>query len=272
MSQTNKKPSNDMTEGSYALTRFNSVKHGLRSEAAVLPHESAEDYASLQQELMDEYQPQGITEKALVQELAATIWRKRRVLRAEAAQVNMGINGALAAGAKFINSAAPFDLHVNITYMNQERFEQDVRDLLALGEDELRQHREELAAQQHAIEEADACLDKGGRGAAKKALQKLTEEQQDLWYEEDRDEDAASVSMFIHGTLQSDLDEKKALAARVQDLREQAIGMAVNNISFEQIARYEAHLDRKFERILSILLKLKEMKADKEEYSKHIDN
>ena len=57
------------------------------------------------------------------------------------------------------------------------------------------------------------------------------------------------------------LAEEKRLLDNADLLRRQALGSAVSGLPFESIARYEAHLDRKFERTLSMLIKLKAMKT-----------
>ena len=43
-------------------------------------------------------------------------------------------------------------------------------------------------------------------------------------------------------------------------IRAQAFGEALNPHRLERLARYEVHLDRKLERILSMLLKLQELR------------
>lgn len=84
----------EMNKNLYAVSRFNAVRHGILSRQTVLPQESEEEYAALLQGLCDEYRPDGMTEETLVQELAAIIWRKRRVLLAEGAKVNEGVTRA----------------------------------------------------------------------------------------------------------------------------------------------------------------------------------
>jgi len=80
--------------GNYDGVRFNALKHGILSRLTVLPHESAEEFSELLAGLMAEHRPTGITEQHLVEELAAIIWRKRRVLQAEGATINRGLRRA----------------------------------------------------------------------------------------------------------------------------------------------------------------------------------
>jgi hypothetical protein len=60
----------------------------------VLAHEDGGDFADLLAALIEEHRPAGMTERHLVEELAAIIWRKRRVLMAEAAKINEGLKAA----------------------------------------------------------------------------------------------------------------------------------------------------------------------------------
>lgn len=75
----------------YEAVRFNAMKHGILSKLAVLAHEDAGEFADLLAALVEEHQPVGITEQHLIEELAAIIWRKRRVLMAEGASINRGL-------------------------------------------------------------------------------------------------------------------------------------------------------------------------------------
>ena len=96
----------------YETTRFNSVKHGLRSSVSVLPHESKEAFNDLRDKFMVEYLPQGPTEEMLVEELISIVWRKRRVLSAEAASLNKGLERSISFPLNLINTSRPFHLHV----------------------------------------------------------------------------------------------------------------------------------------------------------------
>ena len=82
------------TKGNYDTVRFNAMKHGILSQLTVLPHEDPGEFASLLTALVQEHQPAGTTEAHLVEELAGIIWRKRRVLQAEGANINQGLKSA----------------------------------------------------------------------------------------------------------------------------------------------------------------------------------
>ena len=63
---------------------LNALTHGLTGRTVVLPSEDPAAHQSHAQAFFDEYQPQGPTEKQLVQELIDTSWRLNRVPALEA--------------------------------------------------------------------------------------------------------------------------------------------------------------------------------------------
>jgi len=67
--------------------KYNALKHGLLSKAILLKGESRAEYESLLYGLQEDWQPQGTSETILVETLAALVWRKRRVLQAESAEI-----------------------------------------------------------------------------------------------------------------------------------------------------------------------------------------
>jgi hypothetical protein len=75
-----------------ARSSQNSLKHGLHSKQILLPTESAEDFDSLRDSYFDQLQPATPMEAELVESLAATRWRLRRLATIEA---NMFYNNIL---------------------------------------------------------------------------------------------------------------------------------------------------------------------------------
>jgi hypothetical protein len=67
----------------------NATKHGIFAKAVLLKGESRCDYEDLLTGLRDAFQPVGRFEDLLVETLATTTWRKRRLLLAESAQIQM---------------------------------------------------------------------------------------------------------------------------------------------------------------------------------------
>jgi hypothetical protein len=61
--------------------------------------------------------------------------------------------------------------------------------------------------------------------------------------------------------LLTELLKKRAARRSLLSFIEQAFGEAVEPQRLDRLARYEVHLDRKFERTVAMLLKLRELRA-----------
>jgi hypothetical protein len=71
-------------DGRSKSCKTNAMRHGLRSEAIILPWESALDYEKFEGELLHRLAPVGEGEKNCVVGLAGCLWRLRRIPPAEA--------------------------------------------------------------------------------------------------------------------------------------------------------------------------------------------
>jgi hypothetical protein len=69
------------------VQRTNARKHGLFSKAVLLQDETAAEYEVLLDGLMENLQPQGKMEIVLVENLATLLWRKRRLVQVETAEI-----------------------------------------------------------------------------------------------------------------------------------------------------------------------------------------
>jgi hypothetical protein len=72
-------------------SRYNALKSGIFAKVVLLKRESPTEYGSLLNGLREDLQPQGTLEAALVENLAALLWRKRRLLRAESAEITNAV-------------------------------------------------------------------------------------------------------------------------------------------------------------------------------------
>ena len=69
----------------------NRTTHGILSNKLLLANENPEDYHALLDGLQDQLRPVGILELALVERIAVSLWRQRRLIRAEAATIALSI-------------------------------------------------------------------------------------------------------------------------------------------------------------------------------------
>jgi hypothetical protein len=72
-------------------SKRNAVKHGIFSKIIVLPDESKAEFDSLLKGLHEDFQPVGTLEEILVEKLATLLWRNRRFLIAEGAEIRAGV-------------------------------------------------------------------------------------------------------------------------------------------------------------------------------------
>jgi hypothetical protein len=87
-----RKSTGPRTAAGKARAALNARKHGIFSTAVVLPGESSELYRSLLKGFVETFQPQGQLEKDLVIELADNRWRRQRMIRAEKAEITRSID------------------------------------------------------------------------------------------------------------------------------------------------------------------------------------
>jgi hypothetical protein len=79
------KSNGPVTEEGKARSSQNSLKHGLFSTTVVLPHENQEEFDQLHQSISNDIRPVSALERDLVQEMAASRWRLRRLQEMESA-------------------------------------------------------------------------------------------------------------------------------------------------------------------------------------------
>ena len=244
----------------YEVVRFNALKHGILSRYTVLSHESHADYESLANSLMDEHLPAGATEQHLIEELASVIWRKRRVLQAEGATINQGLKVSARNAKSVIPAAAPFEMGLSGDGT-------DIRDLMDLKPEDVAESHQNARHDLDATNKASAILRKGGDRAYDKALRALLPDSREWWdsyvEEDEYTADAEGLASFITEHL-SPLCYQQEKESRHHDaIVNQTIGEGLQAYKLEKLSRYETHLDRKFERTLAMLIKLKDLRSSR---------
>lgn len=80
-----------------AVSKMNALKHGLRSAEVVVRgrciKESPREFRALYQGLRGDRQPVGMMEEMLVEQIATTLWRLQRVLKAESGEIALSVDG-----------------------------------------------------------------------------------------------------------------------------------------------------------------------------------
>lgn len=245
------------TAEGYAAVRYNAMKHGILSRLTVLPHEDASQYAQLLTALIEEHQPTGATEAHLIEELAGIMWRKRRVLLAEGAQINEGLKYAARNAEGVIPAAVPFELGLSGTGT-------DIRDLVSLTPEEIAERQQDTKHDLEATRKAAGILRRGNANAYKSALRALRSDSRDWWLEYVEEEEypanAEGLARFIAEHLEPLCTTMEMEARHHEAIKAQTLGEGLQVHRLERLSRYETHLDRKFERTLAMLVKLKELR------------
>ena len=257
------------TSGSYELTRFNALTHGVLSRHLVLPWEDRAEYQALLATLVAEHQPTGPTEAHLVEELAGVIWRKQRLRRAEAAAHRSRLKLSLSAYQGTADAA--------VAHLGRSGEGEDVREAVAASGDATVSIAE-VDAIRSAADRAIELLEADGASAYAAALALLPGETQEWWAEQtDATAPAAtakeecyqptpsSLLRFLQTEVIPWLTEHRLQLEHQPLFREQALGEAADPPSLERLHRYEVHLDRKLERMLAMLYKLKELRRSTSE-------
>ena len=236
--------------GNYGQSRFNALKHGLLSNA-LLPFENQEACRKLCDALRVEYRPQGPIEENLVHDLAFLILRLNRVPMVE--------RGAFARALERVIAANPAE---------------DKAALLSAAcatDDQVARYEAELAKSRSTIAEAVRLLEQGSADAYRHALTVLTPEENDEWLQYQNPPASgiaahvmkyASVEARLLEFLRSKVIRKICDHQDILDNRSRIRDLALGDPDYisalKNVARYEAELDRKKERLLTVLLRLQE--------------
>jgi hypothetical protein len=253
--------------GSTEITRFNALRHGVLSRYTVLPWESADEYGAVVEALVAEHAPRGPTEEHLVEEIAGILWRKRRLRLAEAAAHRRGLEGTLASYRETVQVAL---VHLDTTGQS-ERVVDAIRATVADTDEDIA----EMAADEAMTRRALDLLGSKHNDAYESALAALREDTQAWWADMlagDPDElredeqpataDVEGLRRFLEGEVLPWFDNRKKELANRPLIREQAFGEALDPDKLERLGRYEVHLDRKLERMLTMLLRLKDLRQE----------
>jgi len=262
---TEAKPMPTAEIGGTEITRFNALRHGVLSRYTVLPWEDADEYYALVAALAAEHAPQGPTEEHLVEELAGILWRKRRLRLAEAAAHRRGLKESFSWHRETAKAA--------LAHLNNADESLDIGKAVRLApadaEDEMQDLEDDEAMTRRALD----ILGSRRNDAYETALAELREDTQGWWFdtlalkpdELEGDEQPAAADVdglrrFLEGKVLPWFEKRKDKIANRPLLREQAFGESLAPDKLERLGRYEVHLDRKLERMLSMLLRLKDLR------------
>jgi hypothetical protein len=251
--------------GNYGASRLNALRHGVLSRYTVLPWEDIAEYQALLRALVAEHMPDGPTEEHLVEELAGVIWRKRRVRMAEASVFRRKLrhkatdyNGSEhIVGAALLPLTGESEARANIPCAIAATATETARDL--------RDVRRDQGMAQAALK----ILEAEGPDAYGRALAALRADTRGYWEDclSDPPDDGLTYTTTGDALMAwirhhwREWFESPLLELKHRDaIRDHALGIAYAADDLEVPARYEVHLDRKLEKTLAMLIRLRELR------------
>jgi hypothetical protein len=250
----------------YELSRLNALRHGVLSQHMVLPWEDAEEYRVVLEALVAEHKPEGPTEEHLVEEVAGIIWRKRRLRLGECAVHHRALKHA----------CDPYQHTAEAALINVAGDAEDncIGDAIRATDEQTAGDIADLEHDQAMTEEAMKILAATSTSAYARALAAVREDTRAWWQEQlswtpDEYEkgqkpysaDAESLMRFLADEVLPWYEKRRQELEYRPLVRKQALGEAFDPARLERLARYEVHLDRKLERMLTMLFKLKELRG-----------
>ena len=263
------------------LTRFNALRHGVLSRYTVLPWENADEYHAIVAALVAEHAPQGPTEEHLVEEIAGIMWRKRRLRLAEAAAHRRGLEETLESYRETVKVAL-VHLGATVADTQEDMADEDMADMDERVVDAIRataadtqEDMADMAADEAMTRRALELLGSKRNDAYEAGLAALRKDTQSLWAdrlardpdklgedEQPATADVEGLRRFLEGEVLPWFDNRRKELANRPLIREQAFGEALDPDKLERLGRYEIHLDRKLERMLAMLLRLKDLRRE----------
>jgi hypothetical protein len=227
----------------------------------LLPWESAAAFEAVHAAFNAEHEPAGPSERALVDRLVWIEWRRRRLRLAERAAHMAGLAAGLDDAQRTLSRAGARARAV------RERL--DLAEVLASESGADAELRDQHAADRKASARALAILDRGGANAYARAVNALHPDTRAWWQDglagdcgEDRPwtADAACLAAFLREEV-APVDEADAVADRARPAaRLQAFGESFDPARIERLLAIDARLDRQFEKGLSTLLQLQQLR------------
>jgi hypothetical protein len=251
--------------GNYGATRFNAMQHGVLSRYTVLPWEDRGEYQALLDALVAEHAPLGPTEEHLVEELAGIVWRKRRLRLAEAAIYRERLRKDTASSYEPEQTAGAALLPV----IGKLKIEADIPQALTATPEDTARDLRDVKRDEAMSRKALNILVAGEPDAYARAVAALREDTRSYWLEclEDPSDDdpryrptAEALEAWMRRNWSEWYDGPVAGLEHRDAIKEQAIGAVYAPQRLEATARYEVHLDRKLERTLAMLIRLRELR------------
>jgi hypothetical protein len=271
------KATGPQTEQGKQRSSRNAIKHGVFSKVIILKDESRTEYDGLLTRLWAALGPEGALEELLVEKLVTNTWRQRRLLSAECAEIQMGMefaewdqrNRDQKEAAQIINVPAEEDDHGLIRKVHNPDVLEHCLELLA-------QLRKQVADDDFNQDCDTPILEKIYGDRDENRLREDLYDSYESWLEtsqcskeerecEGYDSPAQCRKNFLQelGEEICRLKHDQKARSSVQTARTQ-LEIVSRNVpdspGLDRLLRYEASLERSFDRTLSQLERLQRMR------------
>ena len=247
-----KNNTSEVTNG-YSLSRYNSLNHGVLSRLKVLPWEDAKELEEIQSSFLEEHQPKGATEKYLVLELANITFRRSRLYQAESALVCKNLYDMGNSSTPYHAKAAKFLSKEDCkqeSYENNDTLEKAFYHDASTDQEDIDYY---VQKSKHAQDLIDSTL------SYEEMLKRLDPYLVEVWktYEDQYEANKDGLVLYLEERIIKYSQDKIASIKARPYVQQHAIASAyIPDEKTETLQRYETGLDRRFERVLSMLLKL----------------
>jgi hypothetical protein len=211
--------------------------------------------------------PASLFDNPVAEQRARILWRRRRLRLAEAATVRRGPEGTFASYHRTVDGA--------LGHLDAEDQSECVSTAVRATAADTDEDMADVAADETVTRRALELLASKRNDAYETALAALREDTQAWWADvlaRDPDElgeeeqpataDVEGLRRFLEGQVLPWFENRRKELANRPLIREQAFGEALDPDKLERLGRYEVHLDRKLERMLAMLLCLKDLRRD----------
>ena len=256
-----------VANSNYDSSKYNAVKYGIFSKHTVMHWENKDDYDNLLKDLIEEYQPNNVTERHLIVEMANTIWAKMRLKYAEKASLQSELNSNVNYNSIFSGNKCAND----VLLLKEGKIEDsEVKSALTTTQSSTNL---KIESQKKLIEKYNKAIEViNSTDSYEEAFDVLSVEIQEDWQgswkyaDQYYREPKVSTSELLVPWLKEKKEEYEKSLYQLENrdkIKDQVLGSAfLSDGAMNKYMRYENHLDKKFEKTLAMFFKLREIRTN----------
>lgn len=256
-----------VANSNYDSSKYNAVKYGIFSKHTVMHWENKDDYDNLLKDLIEEYQPNNVTERHLIVEMANTIWAKMRLKYAEKASLQSELNSNVNYNSIFSGNKCAND----VLLLKEGKIEDsEVKSALTTTQSSTNL---EIESQKKLIEKYNKAIEViNSTDSYEEAFDvlsvKIQEDWQGSWKYADqyyREPKVSTAELLVPWLKEKKEEYEKSLyqLENRDKIKDQVLGSAfLSDGAMNKYMRYENHLDKKFEKTLAMFFKLREIRSN----------